>query len=92
MSFGGKRICRTCHRKHIILIPHNPQIFREPVDKHHVMFVNLTRTQEIILKKRIKYLFPHMKQSIGTYVRGLILGDLQFWLKGASEISKEESQ
>ena len=80
INFEGKRICRNCHRKHVIIIPTNPQIFREPVDVHYNVCLNMTQTQDLILKKRLKYLFPHSKQTTSAYVRGLILGDLKQWL------------
>lgn len=81
-------------------MPGGPQIFREPLDQHRSVFITLTKTQNIVLKRRLEYLFPHSKQSMSNYVRELILGDLRNWLKQTetlknkemSKISKEGNQ
>lgn len=56
-------------------------LFKEPVSKQHNVSIGLTQTQDDLLHERLKYLFPNTKQNLGVYIRGLILGDLNYWKK-----------
>jgi len=41
--------------------------------------VSLTESQKNMLDKRVKYLFPEMKNSRKKYLKELILRDIESW-------------
>lgn len=81
INLEGKRVCRTCYKRQVTIMPSVPGLFKEPINKSRVIYLCLTETQNRLLGERLKYLFPLNQQSLGTYARALILGDLKHWKK-----------
>ena len=79
--FKGGFYCHNCYQKHITLIPTEGinQIFNEPLTNNIQVYFLLTNTQTKLLLKRLQFIFGKNKtkfKGIGSYVRGLVLGDL----------------
>lgn len=84
----GKLLCSNCYRRGIIIMPQIPQLFKEPLNRNVSLTLNITNTQNDLLKKRLEFLFPLKKgRNKCEYLRLLFLADLAHW---KNEMEKKE--
>lgn len=88
--YKNKILCGMCYRKHFIIVPGLPKFFDEPLNCPIAFHITLTKLQKHILDKRMKYLFPDSKNHRGKYLRGLILGDIEYWKNSEERALKEK--
>ncbi len=99
--FKGEHLCYNCFQKKttsmsIVGLEMNLS-FNEPITSQSIVSINLTETQNELLSKRLKYIFPYknhkinLKAGITEYIRELILADTEIWERIEKEKIKKEN-